>query len=191
VGTQRASKCRSREFWVLLYDVVSWGYDSAFVVPICRFTRTLQNWSKGRSVSSVLTVTCKSCRLSLWKLQLYFRDFLKSRYYITFSILYTKNSVWEVQTLLSTLYSHAFRKLDFHTLWSYHRKHDYPSMTILLPTSKRLRTRLFKLDRKTVRTPPIRSTYFSNTFLIILYDSSAKCSYVTQNYYNDSGYLPI
>jgi len=35
---------------------------------------------------------------------------------VTFSLLYTKNNVWKVQTLLSTLYAYVLRKLDFHTL---------------------------------------------------------------------------
>lgn len=128
------------------------------------------------------------------KITIVFRDFLKSRYYITFSLLYTKNNVWKVQTLLSTLYAHALRKLDFHTLWPYHTKARPPvndhTLTNFEPFSH-LRTRLFKLDRKPVCTTPIPSTYFPNTFLIILYPSSAKSSFVTQNYNNDSGYLPV
>lgn len=130
-------------------------------------------------------LNCKSCILPEWKLQLSFRDFLKSRYYITFSLLYAKNNVWKVQTLLSTLHAYALRKLDFHALWLYHTKARPPvndhTLTNFEPFNH-LRTRPFKLDRKPVYTTPIRSTYFPNTSLIILCDSPAKCSTVTQNY---------
>jgi hypothetical protein len=106
-------------------------------------------------------VTCNFCRLSEWKLRLYFRDILKSRYYVTFYILYTINNVWKIRTLLSTLHSHALRKRDFHTLQPYHTQHNHPSMTIFLLTSNRLRPRLLKVHRKPVCNYPKPEHIFS------------------------------